>query len=214
MSPIHGGGRGKLFVVSAPSGGGKTSLTRAAVERLNGQGHPAAISISYTTRAARPGEQHGVHYHFVSAPEFEAMIGRGGFLEHAQVFGQRYGTGRTATEALLRKGSDVILDIDWQGGRQVRGKVEDAISIFILPPSREELERRLRSRGQDSDATIAQRMAQAKVEMSHYAEYEHLIVNRDFEQALAELIGIFKAPREVRPEPHSRYRPLIEKLLV
>lgn len=203
---------GGLFVVSAPSGGGKTSLTRAAVEHLNANGHPAAISVSYTTRAPRPGEQDGVHYHFIAPAEFEAMIGRGEFLEHAQVFGQRYGTGRAVTEALLRKGVDLILDIDWQGGRQVRERVADAVSIFVLPPSREELERRLRSRGQDSDAVIAQRMAQAREEMSHYAEYQHLLVNREFEQALAELVGIIRS----RPpaEPHDRYKSLIEKLLV
>ncbi len=205
---------GRVFVVSAPSGGGKTSLTRAAADRLNKEGHAAAISVSYTTRAPRPGEQDDVHYHFVSAAGFEAMIARGEFLEHAQVFGQRYGTGRAATEKLLAQGSDVILDIDWQGGRQVRDKLRDAVSIFILPPSREELERRLRGRGQDSPAIIAQRMSQAKQEMSHYAEYEHLIVNRDFEQALAELIGIFHAPRETPPEPHGRHKSLIEKLLV
>lgn len=202
---------GLLFVVSAPSGGGKTSLTRAAVERLNQENHAAAISVSYTTRAPRPGEQDGVHYHFVSPAEFEAMVQRDEFLEHAQVFGRRYGTGRKATEALLAAGADVILDIDWQGGRQLRARCPDSVSIFILPPSREELERRLRGRGQDSDAVIAQRMAQATEEMSHYGEYQHLIVNRDFTQALDELLEVFRG----RPhaQPHSRHKPLIDKLV-
>lgn len=204
---------GRVFVVSAPSGGGKTSLTRAAVERLNRQGHAAAISVSYTTRAPRPGEQNGVHYHFVSAAQFEAMIASGEFLEHAQVFGQGYGTGIKATEKLLAAGTDVILDIDWQGGRQVRAKLRDAVTIFILPPSREELERRLRGRGQDSDAVIAGRMAQARDEMSHYGEYQHLIVNQDFEQALTELLAIFTSLRDSPPAPHARYKPLIQKLL-
>ncbi|MBI3171093.1 MAG: guanylate kinase [Hydrocarboniphaga effusa] len=204
---------GRVFVVSAPSGGGKTSLTRAAVERLARLNHPTAISISYTTRAPRPGEQDGVHYHFVSPATFEAMIGRGEFLEHAQVFGQRYGTGRKATEALLARGCDVILDIDWQGGRQVRKQVQDAVSVFILPPSREELERRLRDRGQDSDAVIARRMAQARDEISHCGEYEHLIVNQDFEQALAELLALFTERLEAKPTPPARYKPLIQKLL-
>lgn len=203
--------RGLLFVVSAPSGGGKTSLTRAAVERLNRENHPAAISVSYTTRAPRPGEQDGVHYHFVSPAEFEAMVQRDEFLEHAQVFGRRYGTGRKATDALLAQG-DVILDIDWQGGRQVRARSPESVSIFILPPSREELQRRLRGRAQDSEAMIAQRMAQATEEMSHYAEYQHLIVNSDFEQALDELLEIFQ--KRPLPHPHSRHKSLIKNLLV
>lgn len=202
-----------MFVVSAPSGGGKTSLTRAAVERLNQQGHAAAISVSYTTRAPRPGEQDGVHYHFISVVQFEAMIGRDEFLEHAKVFDRYYGTGRAATETLLARGCDVILDIDWQGGRQVRQKIAHAVSVFILPPSREELERRLRGRGQDSDETIARRMAQARDEMSHYGEYEHLIVNQDFGEALTELLAIFGSKRDSPPTPHGRYKPLIQKLL-
>ncbi len=204
---------GRVFVVSAPSGGGKTSLTRAALEHLARLKHPAAISVSYTTRAPRPGEQDGLHYHFVSPATFEAMIDRGEFLEHAQVFGQRYGTGSKATEALLARGCDVILDIDWQGGRQVRKQVQGAVSVFILPPSREELERRLRGRGQDSDAAITRRMAQARDEISHCDEYEHLIVNQDFEQALAELLALFTSRRDAQPAPPARYKSLIQKLL-
>lgn len=205
--------RGHLFIVSAPSGGGKTSLTRALVPRLAQRGHEAAISISFTTREPRPGEQDGVHYCFVDASTFVAMIERGEFLEHAEVFGRRYGTGGAKTEELLREGIDVILDIDWQGAQQVRKRVPDTRSIFILPPSAQELERRLRGRGQDGDATIATRMAAARSEMSHYAEYESLIVNQDFERALADLEALFLAPRLARAEQATRYAGLIRSLL-
>ncbi len=187
--------RGGLFVVSAPSGGGKTSLTRALVPRLAARGVGAAISISYTTRPARAGEQNGVHYHFVDEVQFEQMVQRGEFLEHAHVFGRRYGTGQRKTEELLAAGQDVILDIDWQGGRQVRKRVPEAVGVFILPPSVEELERRLRSRSQDSEDVIAKRMAQARDEMSHYAEYDYVLVNQEFERALDELASIFMARR-------------------
>ncbi|MCI0749057.1 MAG: guanylate kinase [Nevskiales bacterium] len=205
--------RGVLFVVSAPSGGGKTSLTRAAAERLNRQNHPAMISVSYTTRPPRPGEQPDVHYHFVTPAEFETMVRRRAFLEHAEVFGHRYGTGRAATETLLAQGTDVILDIDWQGGRQVRERMADSVSVFILPPSLEELERRLRRRGQDSDATIARRMAQARGEMRHCTEYDHLLVNRDFEKTLAELLTLLRNPQRRSPGPGHRYRALVQRLL-
>ena len=188
--------RGNLFVFSAPSGGGKTSLTRALVPLLAEQGIRAVISVSYTTRAPRPGEQDGVHYHFVDESRFIEMIEHGDFLEHAHVFGRRYGTGRAKTEELLAAGADVILDIDWQGGRQVRKLAPDAQSIFILPPSLVELERRLRSRGQDSDEVIAGRMREAQDEISHFDEYGHLVVNQDFDQALAELAAIFNRVRQ------------------
>lgn len=203
--------RGTLFIVSAPSGAGKTSLTRAAVERLNARGVPCAISVSYTTRDPRPGEQDGVHYHFISAAAFEAMVARDEFLEHAQVFGRRYGTGRQATEAQLAAGRHLILDIDWQGGRQVRARVPAAVGIYILPPSREELERRLRGRGQDSEAVIEGRMQRARDEMSHHDEYKYLIVNSDFEESLGVLMELIhsggKAP--LPPVPAG----LVEKLL-
>lgn len=187
---------GRLFIVSAPSGGGKTSLTRALVPRLAQAGHAAAISVSCTTRARRPGEQDGVHYHFIDEAAFVAMIGRGDFLEHAEVFGRRYGTAAARTRELLDAGTDVILDIDWQGARQVKARVPDATGIFILPPSRAELERRLRGRGQDDEVVIAQRMAQAQAEMSHYAEYDFLLVNEDFDTALGQLESIFRDARE------------------
>ena len=204
---------GNLFIVSAPSGGGKTSLTRALVPRLAQRGHEAAISVSYTTRAPRPGEQEGVHYHFVDENRFVAMVERGDFLEHAQVFGRRYGTGRDKTAELLARGADVMLDIDWQGGQQVRRLMPEARSVFILPPSADELERRLRGRGQDDDATIARRMAEARAEMSHWHEYDFLIVNRDFEQALDELTALFLAPRLDRERQARRHAGLIRALL-
>ncbi|HEX4895388.1 MAG TPA: guanylate kinase [Solimonas sp.] len=204
---------GNLYIVSAPSGGGKTSLTRALVPRLASHGVTATISVSYTTRAPRPGEQEGVHYHFVDEAGFVDMIGRGAFLEHAQVFGRRYGTGRDRTDALLAAGHDVILDIDWQGARQVKAARPEAIGIFILPPSVAELERRLRSRSQDSEAVIAARMEEAHQEIDHHGEYDYLVVNEQFDQALAELASIFLAPR-LRREAQSRaHAALIGRLL-
>ena len=204
---------GNLYVVSAPSGGGKTSLTRALVPRLAERDLPAVISVSYTTRAPRPGEQEGIHYHFVSESGFKEMILRGEFLEHAEVFGRRYGTGRAKTEQLLASGHDVILDIDWQGGRQVRAQMPQAQGIFILPPSLAELERRLRGRGQDSAETIAGRMRQACEEMSHFGEYDYLVINQDFEQALAEIAAIFQSNRLRLAEQRLRHKALIARLL-
>lgn len=169
--------------------------------------------MSHTTRAPRAGEQDGVHYHFIDEARFLAQIGTEAFLEHAHVFGRRYGTGRAETEQLLAQGVDVILDIDWQGARQVRAVMPAARSVFILPPSRAELERRLRGRGTDADSVIAERMAQAKAEMSHYAEYEHLVVNADFENAVQQLMALFIAPRlELRPQ-QAQHAALIAELL-
>jgi len=205
--------KGNLFIVSAPSGGGKTSLTRALLPRLAGCGVEAVISVSYTTRAPRSGEQDGVHYHFVDEPRFLAMVGRGEFLEHAEVFGRRYGTGRARTEQLLADGCDVILDIDWQGARQVRAQLPGAQGIFILPPSLQELERRLRARSQDDDETIARRMRAARQEMSHQDEYDYLVVNEDFEQALQQLAAIFVAARLRRDGQAQRLGGLIRGLL-
>jgi guanylate kinase len=204
---------GGLFIVSAPSGGGKTSLTRGVLDPLAKVGIRAEISVSYTTRAPRPGEQDGVHYHFIARAEFEAMVGRGDFLEHAEIYGEFYGTGRARTDAIRAKGRDVILDIDWQGARQIRTDVADAVGIFILPPSLTKLEQRLRARKQDSDEAIARRLAQARAEMSHYAEYDYVIVNQDFEQAMSELVAIFIAHRVRRAGQEIRHKALIEKLL-
>lgn len=205
--------RGRLFIVSAPSGGGKTSLSRALVVRLATRGHRAVISVSYTTRAARPGEQDGVHYHFIEEARFLDMVACDELLEHAEVFGRRYGTGRRRTAELLDDGADVILDIDWQGARQVRALAPEARSIFILPPSSAELERRLRQRAQDDDATIARRMAAARAEMSHHAEYQQLVINRDFEQALDDLAALFIAARLDQAEQAARHAGLIRSLL-
>ncbi len=204
---------GHLWIVSAPSGGGKTSLTRALLPRLAALGVTAQISVSCTTRAPRAGEQDGTHYHFIDEARFVARIAEDAFLEHAQVFGRRYGTARAETEALLARGIDVILDIDWQGARQVRAALPAARSVFILPPSRLELERRLRGRGTDADSVIAERMAQAHDEMSHYAEYESLVVNADFDTALQQLVALFLAPRLALPAQKARHTALIAELL-
>ena len=205
--------RGGLFIVSAPSGGGKTSLTRASIEQLGKAGIQAEISVSYTTRAPRAGEQEGVHYHFVDAEAFRAMAGRGEFLEHAEIYGRAYGTARARTEALQAQGKDVILDIDWQGARQIRQQVPDAVGIFILPPSMTKLEQRLRSRKQDAEADIARRLALAREEMEHYKEYEYVIINKDFEQAMAELVSIFVVRRLRREAQEILNKQLISKLL-
>lgn len=205
--------RGGLFILSAPSGGGKTSLSRALLPWLAARGIEAAISVSYTTRSARPGEQEGVHYHFVAAEDFGAMVEAAEFLEHAEVFGRRYGTGRARTQALLDTGCDVILDIDWQGARQVRAQLPETSSIFILPPSSAELERRLRLRGQDSDEVIADRMAAARREISHYDEYDYLVVNHDFDRALEEIGGIFVTRRLQRAHQQQRHGALLSELL-
>jgi guanylate kinase len=206
-------GPGGLFVVSAPSGGGKTSLTRASVDALAKAGIPAEISVSYTTRPPRPGEQNGVHYHFVERAAFEAMIERGEFLEHAEIYGQHYGTARARTEQRLATGRDVILDIDWQGARQIRQHIPTAIGIYILPPSMAKLEQRLRSRKQDSEDAIRQRLDLARQEMSHYEYYDYLIVNKDFEQAMGELVSVFVARRLTRAVQEIRHNSLIHKLI-
>lgn len=200
---------GTLYVVSAPSGAGKTSLTHALIARLVKQGISVAFSVSYTTRVPRPGERDGVDYHFVDSAAFDAMIAGGEFLEHARVFDRCYGTGRAATEALLTAGQDVILDIDWQGARQVREHVADAVSIFILPPSREELARRLRLRAQDDEAVIATRLRTAADEIAHYSEYDYLVVNDEFEHACAALESILLARRLRRDVQEPRLRRLL-----
>ena len=173
----------KLFILSAPSGCGKTSLAQALIESRD----DVAIATSHTTRAMRPGEHDAVDYYFTGTQNFEDMITRNEFLEYARVFDNLYGTSIAAAEDLMAKGQHVILDIDWQGARQVREIYPDVVSVFIVPPSVETLEHRLRGRGQDDEATIARRMQGAKDELAHQSEYDHIIVNDDFDTALAEL---------------------------
>ncbi|MGN8158947.1 guanylate kinase [Salinisphaera sp. SWV1] len=183
---------GRLYVISAPSGGGKTSLTRAVIARLGEGGRIARFSVSYTTRAARAGEVDGVDYHFVTREVFEAMIARGEFLEYARVFDRYYGTSAAETERWLDAGQDVVLDIDWQGAAQVRERAPQAVTIFIRPPSRQELERRLRARGSEDEAAIQRRLAEADDELAHADDYDYQIVNDRFERALDELTRIFE----------------------
>ncbi|MFY0989034.1 guanylate kinase [Halomonas sp. C05BenzN] len=201
--------QGTLFIVSAPSGAGKTSLVRELIESLDG----LQVSVSHTTRERRPGEVDGVNYHFVDVPGFEAMIERGEFFEYARVFDNYYGTSRPAVKTMLSAGQDVILEIDWQGARQVRSQMPEAVSIFILPPSRNELERRLASRGTDEHAVIARRMDDAVKEMSHHDEYDYLVINDDFTTALRELQSLVIARRLTLARVRERHAPLLEALL-
>jgi guanylate kinase len=201
--------RGTLFIVAAPSGAGQSSIVNAVLADTPG----IALSISYTSRAPRPGERHAQHYHFVDKAGFERMVADGDFFEHALVHGDYKGTARQSVEPQLAAGQDVLLEIDWQGARQVRAKVPDALSVFILPPSREALEARMRSRGQDSEAVIAQRLAAAREEMSHYDEFDFVIVNDDFGQAVREMQAIFLASRQRCAVQSERYAALIETLL-
>jgi guanylate kinase len=202
-------GQGVLYVVSAPSGAGKTSLVQALSEGLD----EVVVSVSHTTRAPRPGEVDGAHYYFVTPRRFEAMIGDDAFLEHARVFDHRYGTAREPVEAELRAGHDVILEIDWQGAEQVRGRAPDSVGVFVLPPSREALKRRLRARGQDADEVIARRMRDAVAQMSHHAEFDYLVVNDDFDTALEDLRAIVRAGRLGQARQGSRHAGLIATLL-
>lgn len=184
--------RGLSLVLAAPSGAGKSSLSRA----LLAQEPELALSVSATTRAPRPGEEDGVHYHFHTPDSFLALRDSGGLLEHAEVFGRHYGTPRAPVEAALAAGRDVLFDIDWQGHRLLRERLPgDVVGVFLLPPSLAELERRLARRGQDGPAEIARRMAAARDEMAHWAEFDHVLVNRDFDATLAELRAILHAAR-------------------
>jgi guanylate kinase len=187
--------KGRLFIFSAASGTGKTSLAKALVEQMP----DLAFSVSHTTRAPRPGEQHGVHYYFVTPQQFDEMVAADRFLEHARVFGNSYGTSRAVTENLLRQGKSVIFDIDWQGARAIKEKMPEAVSIFILPPSRAALQERLTARGQDSPEVVESRMRAAVSEMSHYKEFDHLVVNDDFNAALADLKAIIRGDNSHRP---------------
>lgn len=200
---------GVLYTISAPSGAGKTSLVKAALERSEN----LQVSVSHTTRPRRDGERDGINYHFTQADRFEAILEQGGFLEHARVFDNWYGTSQQWVEDTLRAGIDVILEIDWQGAQQVRRLMSATVSIFILPPSRQTLLSRLRERGQDDSEIIAARMAQATAEMSHYTEADYLIINDVFDDALADLLSVIRAGR-LRLERQSDCRvDLIKELL-
>lgn len=201
--------QGRLYIISAPSGAGKTSLVAALLKA------DAAIevSVSHTTRKPRPGEQDGVNYHFVDQSAFEQLISEHAFLEHAKVFDNYYGTSRPWIESRLAAGQDVILEIDWQGAQQVRQIMPETISIFILPPSKEALRSRLMNRGQDAEDVIEKRMSEAESESSHYPEYEYLVINDDFDAALADLISIFRAQRLLMQQQSLRNGKILNDLL-
>ena len=201
--------QGTLYIVAAPSGAGKSSIVNAVLQRVP----DVALSISYTSRAARPGERHAQHYHFIGKDEFERMIAAGEFFEYALVHGDYKGTARQSVLPLLEKGLDVLLEIDWQGARQVRAQIPEAKGIFILPPSRQALETRMRSRGQDSEEVIARRLSAAREEMSHYREFDYVVVNEHFDQAVQEVTSIFTAQRLHVGRQSLQHRALIQHLL-
>ena len=205
---------GNLFILAAPSGAGKSSLIKALMEKYEGnETTPMQVSVSHTTRQPRPGEVDGVHYHFVSREQFEALIEQGVFFEYAEVFGNYYGTSRVTIEQTLHRGIDVFLDIDWQGARQVKALMPDTCSIFILPPSTEALRERLVNRGQDEQSVIDKRMAEAVSEMSHYDEFDYVLVNDEFSETLQELSSIVEAQRLRTAKQKVRHQALIESLL-
>jgi len=201
--------QGTLFVVAAPSGAGKSTLVNALLER-----EPAiSLSISHTTRPPRPGELYGRHYYFVEREEFEREIAEGIFLEHAEVHGNLYGTSSNTVDTLLEQGRDVLLEIDWQGARQIRKAKPDCVSVFILPPSRVELERRLRGRGSDSAEVIARRLHNSREEIAHAHEFDYIIVNDNFDVALGDLQSIVRAVRQRTGLQWQRHETLIAELL-
>lgn len=200
---------GTLYIVSAPSGAGKTTLVTALVEQID----TLRVSVSHTTRAMRPGEVDGINYHFTSREQFLKQVGEGDFLEHAEVFGNLYGTSQSTVEQTLAEGHDLILEIDWQGAQQVRRALPHARSIFILPPSREALQQRLSNRGQDADDVIAARMALATTEMSHYVEYDYIVINDDFQTALDELKSVLTGNRLTLARQQAVYHQLFADLL-
>ena len=200
---------GALFILSAPSGAGKTSLVKALLKNDEG----IRVSVSHTTRSPRLGERDREDYNFVSHAEFDQMIGNGAFLEYAEVFENKYGTSHIWVKEQLALGVDVILEIDWQGAQQVRSLMDDVVSVFILPPSRHVLEKRLQGRGQDDDAVIALRMSKAVDEMSHYPEFDYVIINDNFDQALAELHSLFLSRRLRQEAQQLRHKGLLTELL-
>ncbi|MEJ1366137.1 MAG: guanylate kinase [Candidatus Sedimenticola sp. (ex Thyasira tokunagai)] len=201
---------GTLYIVSAPSGAGKTSLLKALLETET----EMRVSISHTTRAMRPGEEDGVDYHFTDKTRFGEMVDESAFLEHAEVFGNCYGTSEAGIREQLGNGLDVVLEIDWQGARQVRQRFADAVSIFVLPPTPAALRDRLNSRGQDSEEIVEGRMAQARDEMAHYGEYDYILINDDFHQALEELRSVVVSLRLRRSVQAQRLQNQLAALLV
>ena len=200
---------GTLYIVSAPSGAGKTSLVKALIDTMA----QVRVSVSHTTRAMRPGEVDGVNYHFTAREDFVEMLKQGDFLEHAEVFGNLYGTSHSWVKQTLAKGYDLILEIDWQGAQQVRKLVPDAKSIFILPPTHKDLRQRLHNRGQDADDVIDLRMQQAIAEMSHYVEYDYIVINDQFATALDDLKAIFRANQLRLDSQQKRHTQLLCDLL-
>ncbi len=200
---------GKLYIISAPSGAGKTSLVKQLITEVD----QLVVSVSHTTRNMRKGESHGSDYFFVSVDAFKSMIETQAFLEHAQVFDNFYGTAQKTVEDNLAQGLDVILEIDWQGAQQVRKMLPDSLSIFILPPSIEVLKQRLQNRAQDNDEIIERRMRDAVTEMSHYPEFDYLIVNDDFKLALDQLKSIIIANRLLQTQQQVVLEPLLQNLL-
>jgi guanylate kinase len=200
--------KGLLYIESAPSGAGKTSLLGKLIKSLNN----IVVAVSHTTRLPRSTEKEGEHYFFVDKATFQTHIEQGEFLEYAQVFDNNYGTSKKVVDKLLASGKDVILEIDWQGAQIVRQLVPDVVSIFILPPSLKELESRLNARGQDSDAIIAKRMQTARSDMSHYLECHYIVVNDDFNQALNDLMSIVVAERLTLERQQEQYRELFDLL--
>ncbi|MHB9117119.1 MAG: guanylate kinase [Burkholderiales bacterium] len=201
--------QGKLFIVCAPSGAGKTSLVRALLEKDT----QVMLSISYTTRARRPGEADGRDYHFVSREQFIAMLEQSEFVESAEVYGNLYGTSQIWLNEAMQQGSDIILEIDWQGAAAVRKIFPDAVGLFILPPSLEALKTRLRGRGQDSEEVIERRLAAAREDISHLNEFDYVIINNEFDIALADLQAIFRAERLRLARQTARHRNLISELI-
>ncbi|ALG68915.1 guanylate kinase [Beggiatoa leptomitoformis] len=207
--PVTGNQQGVLYVIAAPSGAGKTSLVAALLQRVSN----ICVSVSHTTRAARPAEVNGVNYHFVSIATFEAMLTNAVFFEHAKVYDNYYGTSKQTVVEKLQQGIDVILEIDWQGAQSVRALMPDSVSIFILPPSRQILEQRLRARGQDTETVITRRMQAAVAEMSHYSAFDYVVINDQFEQALQDLQAIVQTQRLTRARQQVKYAQLLTELL-
>ena len=201
--------RGRLFVIAAPSGAGKTSLVKALLQRKP----ELHVSVSYTTRPKRPTEEDGREYHFVSVGDFQRLRDQGQFLEYAQVFDNFYGTGRRPVETELARGNNVVLEIDWQGAQQVRRTLPECVTIFVLPPSRSSLEDRLRNRRTDSEQVIARRLRDAVGDMSHWNEFNYVVVNDDFDRAVGDLVSIVEGGGEALDASRSQLRGLISELL-